>query len=104
MLAILGKKCDRCGTRTKHTEDGNPICEACAREMELAITASQESVRNCPTDGEPLAKEVAHMVVIDRCPKCKGVWLDGGELERIQNSTQDEAIRSMAMGFRTPFG
>ena len=102
-MAILGKKCDRCGTRTKHTEDGHPICEACAREMELAIEASRETVRYCPADGESLTKEVAHMLVIDRCPKCKGVWLDGGELERIQSSTQDEAIRSMAMGFTNPF-
>lgn len=102
-MAILGNKCDRCGTRTKHTENGNPICEECAQEMELAVAASRETVRNCPADGEPLAKEVAHMLVIDRCPKCKGVWLDGGELERIQASTQDEAIRSMTMGFTNPF-
>jgi Zn-finger nucleic acid-binding protein len=23
-------------------------------------------------------------VIIDRCPECRGIWLDGGELEKIQ--------------------
>jgi len=102
-MALLGQKCDRCGTRTRHKEGDHPICEACAKEMALMVEASSETVRACPADGAQLKKEIAHMIVIDRCPKCKGVWLDGGELERIQDSTQEEAIRSMTIGFTNPF-
>ena len=27
-------------------------------------------------------------VIIDRCPECRGIWLDGGELEKIQVLTE----------------
>jgi len=102
-MALLGEKCDRCGKRTRHKEDDHAICEPCAKEMELMVKASSETIRKCPADGERLTKEIAHMVVIDRCPSCKGVWLDSGELERIQTTTQNEAIRSMTIGFTNPF-
>jgi Zn-finger nucleic acid-binding protein len=36
------------------------------------------------------------MVVIDRCPECGGVWLDGGELERLYTDASDEALVQMA--------
>ena len=32
-------------------------------------------------------------VTVDTCPKCAGVWLDGGELERIRGVSGDEAER-----------
>lgn len=103
-MSLLAEKCDRCGTRTRNKDHGEPICEVCAREMALLVEASTEDQRLCPSDGEKMAKEVAHMIVIDRCPKCQGVWLDGGELERIQNSAQDAALRAMAMSFTNPLG
>ena len=72
--------------------------------MALMVEASAETERLCPTDGERMSKEIAYMVVIDRCPKCQGVWLDGGELERIQSSTQEVALRAVATGFTHPLG
>jgi Zn-finger nucleic acid-binding protein len=70
--------------------------------MALLIEATAETLRLCPSDGERMSKEVAHMIVIDRCPKCQGVWLDGGELERLQTSAQDAALRAMTMSFTHP--
>lgn len=37
----------------------------------------------CPTDGAVLQPLRSHGVEIDICPVCDGVWMDGGELQRI---------------------
>ena len=37
----------------------------------------------CPIDGEALVMTDRSGVEIDYCPKCRGVWLDRGELDKI---------------------
>lgn len=37
----------------------------------------------CPTDGETLVMTERNGIEIDYCPKCRGVWLDRGELDKI---------------------
>jgi Zn-finger nucleic acid-binding protein len=37
----------------------------------------------CPIDGTPLVITDRSGVEIDYCPKCRGVWLDRGELDKI---------------------
>jgi len=37
----------------------------------------------CPVDGEQLQIAERSGVEIDYCPKCRGVWLDRGELDKI---------------------
>jgi len=37
----------------------------------------------CPIDGETLVMADRSGVEIDYCPKCRGVWLDRGELDKI---------------------
>jgi len=37
----------------------------------------------CPIDGETLVIADRGGVEIDYCPKCRGVWLDRGELDKI---------------------
>lgn len=37
----------------------------------------------CPIDGEMLVMADRSGVEIDYCPKCRGVWLDRGELDKI---------------------
>jgi uncharacterized protein len=39
----------------------------------------------CPIDGTTLALSERGGVEIDFCPKCRGVWLDRGELDKIIN-------------------
>jgi Zn-finger nucleic acid-binding protein len=40
-------------------------------------------IMRCPVDGETLVMADRHGVEIDYCPKCRGVWLDRGELDKI---------------------
>lgn len=37
----------------------------------------------CPVDEETLVMTDRNGVEIDYCPKCRGVWLDRGELDKI---------------------
>ncbi|PJF26173.1 MAG: hypothetical protein CUN53_09050 [Phototrophicales bacterium] len=37
----------------------------------------------CPIDGTELVISERSGVEIDYCPKCRGVWLDRGELDKI---------------------
>ena len=37
----------------------------------------------CPIDHVELVMTERHGVEIDYCPKCRGVWLDRGELDKI---------------------
>jgi hypothetical protein len=84
----------RCGgKRTKQEVDGVPTCDDCRAQLEIAREAS----RACPVDGNVMTKAVIHNVVVDRCPECNGVWLDGGELEIIQATTAEHG--DFASGF-----
>lgn len=38
---------------------------------------------NCPVCNEALTMTERQGVEIDYCPKCRGVWLDRGELDKI---------------------
>ena len=37
----------------------------------------------CPIDGSELAMMERQGIEVDYCPKCRGVWLDRGELDKI---------------------
>ncbi len=46
----------------------------------------------CPVDGFDLVMTERQGVEIDYCPKCRGVWLDRGELDKIiERSSQIES-------------
>jgi Zn-finger nucleic acid-binding protein len=38
---------------------------------------------NCPTCNVPLLTSERQGVEIDYCPECRGIWLDQGELDKI---------------------
>ena len=62
-------------------------------ELRKALRARLDAIRRkaersshfmkCPRCGADLAEHEYHHVKIDRCPECKGTWLDGGELEHL---------------------
>ncbi len=46
----------------------------------------------CPRDGTQLlrvASALGYTVVLDSCPQCRGVWLDGGELDTLLKTVED---------------
>jgi len=46
----------------------------------------------CPVDGAEMEEktiDIIDTVVLDSCPKCDGIWMDKGELQRV---TKDELI------------
>ena len=45
----------------------------------------------CPVDGEVLVIAERSGVEIDYCPRCRGVWLDRGELDKIIERGQNRA-------------
>lgn len=44
----------------------------------------------CPNCDETLVMTERQGVEIDYCPKCRGVWLDKGELDKIIEKSQQE--------------
>ena len=50
----------------------------------------------CPVDGEQLVMTERSGVEIDYCPKCRGVWLDRGELDKIIDRTSPTAAPAPA--------
>ena len=43
----------------------------------------------CPIDGTDLMMSDRSGVEIDYCPKCRGIWLDKGELDKIIERSAD---------------
>ena len=99
-MSIFSNKieCERCGKKIRGATDGEPICEPCKEELALLMDSRREAQRSCPVDGAQMAKEIVHMIVADRCPQCRGVWLDGGELEKVYSSASERALTEMAKG------
>lgn len=83
------KICTHCiKNKTKREFENQPTCAECKTK----ILMGRESIRTCPIDGSTLLKEHSHEIIIDRCPKCKGVWLDAGEIEAIKEASQAEGL------------
>jgi hypothetical protein len=49
-----------------------------------------DPVLNCPRDNTPMVKKSKMGVTIDKCEKCQGIWLDGGEIENILVKVNEE--------------
>jgi ribosomal protein L37AE/L43A len=102
-MSLLGEKCARCGRRrTRREYEGLPTCEACEETIEAKIRAAKEQARRCPLDGAEMAKEIVLSLVIDRCPTCRGVWLDGGELEAMRGTIESGLTQQLIRGMAYP--
>ena len=71
-----------------------PTCEEC----ELRDKAKLEKSHLCPIDSNVMKKEVVRNVIIDRCKKCGGIWLDGEEIETIKNAIESGAENDFLIG------
>lgn len=69
------------------TPAGNLFCPECWPK----IDPKNESMRYCPVDGIEMKKRLVEDVfVIDRCPQCRGVWLDRDELEVLETNSRND--------------
>lgn len=50
----------------------------------------EDPIINCPRCDKPMIKQTQMKVTIDKCKKCDGIWLDGGEIEKILEKIQEE--------------
>lgn len=90
------KDCVHCHkNKTKRDFENQPTCAACKSK----ILMSRETTRICPVDGATLLKEHNDEIIIDRCPTCKGVWLDAGEIEAIKEAAMQEGMTTGMMVF-----
>lgn len=104
-MSLFGEKCERCGAqRTKHSFEGVPTCEPCEAKLLAKRQAEGEPRQSCPVDGELMEKVIVLNLVLDRCPGCEGVWLDGGELDLLRRSIEagmrEDLGRALTLGMR----
>ena len=81
--------CAHCNkNKTKRDFENQATCAEC----QAKILIGRESARTCPVDGATLVKEHTNQIIIDRCPKCKGIWLDAGEIEALNEAARTEGM------------
>lgn len=77
-----GENCIRCNHHFKFEEltygsNGYGLCHECSTKLD----AKREPVRLCPHDGTQMNKSIVYgKLLVDNCPSCGGIWLDGDEL------------------------
>ena len=75
-----------------------------ARDQKAKEQARAQRAGTCPGGCETkLVEETFQHIQIDRCPTCKGVWLDPGELEQI-SSDKSGLVRSFVDFLSGPKG
>lgn len=55
--------------------------------------AARSKAINCPRCATPLTQRSFAHVTVDSCPKCHGVWFDGGELAMLAHEPEKELHR-----------
>jgi Zn-finger nucleic acid-binding protein len=75
-----------------------PLSAAIAVEPHGALPMSMRPPRRktmkCPIDDVELVIAERQGIEIDYCPKCRGVWLDRGELDKIIERSEQRAPRT----------
>lgn len=61
-------------------------------------TSEKKRELKCPRDGTELVETESENVKVDTCPKCKGVWLDAGELEQLRLVNRQRGVTGGVLG------
>jgi hypothetical protein len=94
-----GERCIRCRNYFKFEQletgpDGFGVCAPCG----LKISGADEPKRLCPVDGIEMDKAfIRNVVLVDRCPACKGVWFDGDELEIVERGMRADGFADLML-------
>jgi uncharacterized protein len=91
---LRGVEVDRCGDCGGVWFDENELAKLLAdggggNALRGSDSGMNRQPGECPRDGTKLLRVFSKQnrsVVIDRCPTCKGIWLDAGEFQRVSQS------------------
>jgi hypothetical protein len=67
--------------------------------IDKGLILPERMTRRCPVDGAVMTRYHFGQEIdleIDECPECGGIWLDGGELQKIRDYFESEAHRREA--------
>lgn len=80
--------CDKCHKEVDTTMSirEGVICAQCQSRLQAA---KSEPTRTCLHDGQAMQKDLVLNIIIDKCPSCGGVWLDGGEINLIKDTLRN---------------
>ena len=93
---LIGRECVRCrARRTRRVVHGEAICHTCA----LEIAALVEPRLGCPVCGVEMAKLITYSLIVDKCPECRGIWLDPGELDRFERDVTSRSRQALDPSF-----
>lgn len=96
--AVAVALCERCGGMFLDRGELNKVTEPTVGDLEYSTLG--EDSRNhadvwgptaCPRDGTMMEKVefvIETNIILDHCPSCRGFWLDGRELARINEEVQ----------------
>ena len=62
-------------------------------DKQEAAAAKAAGTPKCPRCHGPLTEREFQSVKVDACEKCKGVWLDAGELEMVMLLKKGDQLR-----------
>ena len=85
---------DRCSSCDGTWFDAQELSELLADDAKKVASLRRGSAHeelngrkgNCPRDGGDLLRvysAIDKSVILDACPECHGIWLDGGEFEKL---------------------
>ena len=85
---------DRCSSCDGIWFDAHELGQLLAEDAKQVASLRRGGVRealggkkgNCPRDAGELLRvysAVEKTVILDACPECRGIWLDGGEFEKL---------------------
>lgn len=53
-------------------------------EIDTVPREEVDRIMTCPAEGIPMDPVDAAGLIIDVCPECRGIWLDGGEITALK--------------------
>lgn len=88
---IQVEQCDHCGGIWCDPTELSRLLSIETRELKKLASGRQEPLISaragkCPRDGTPMIRVASakkRTVILETCPNCRGVWLDGGELKEL---------------------
>ena len=93
-FSVHGVAVDRCASCAGIWCDAHELVELLAEEASYVATLRRGHAKEemegkkgrCPRDGSELLRvysSIESSVILDACPDCRGIWLDGGEFAKL---------------------